>query len=585
MTKQMNFSLSEEPTESYAEWQVERFVLKFQPQYRDEWQFNSQERQPEYFLLAQYAALPVILTPDLLNYLRDRFLPQVNWIAEADLLLSDLCRSIGFEQYILVPEVREILLAKLQQEHAEVLPEVARKVINYSRYLAQTNSYITHKELRKQEWSAMGIIVEEQQNLANQISLAFVQANASISGATMNSSTRREMEHLASLVQEFAPSLQNFPALLAYSEQVTRVINHPELINLQELRRSYTSGGLELPKLEKLIPEAAFLLPENSLPDESIDTTEFEFDVAEFIEVPEPLRRIPYEFEVATIELQESRNLLGRKSKPKVVINRRTKKDWQYVETLEPKLNLELIKIPAGSFMMGAAQNEFESEGSERPQHPVNVSEFYMGKHPITQDQWRFGANLPRIDRELDPDLSRFKGQNLPVERVSWLEAIEFCARLSVHTGREYSLPSEAEWEYACRAGTVTPFHFGETIDPQVANYDGGYVYGRGRKGIHRSKTIPVGSLNAANEYGLHDVHGNVWEWCQDHWHNNYQGAPENGSAWINTNAEENKTRVLRGGSWNDNPRYCRSAARDYNNPDNRDYDVGFRVVSRARTS
>jgi formylglycine-generating enzyme required for sulfatase activity len=585
MTKQMNFSLSEEPTESYAEWQVERFVLKFQPQYRDEWQFNSQERQPEYFLLAQYAALPVILTPDLLNYLRDRFLPQVNWIAEADLLLSDLCRSIGFEQYILVPEVREILLAKLQQEHAEVLPEVARKVINYSRYLAQTNSYITHKELRKQEWSAMGIIVEEQQNLANQISLAFVQANASISGATMNSSTRREMEHLASLVQEFAPSLQNFPALLAYSEQVTRVINHPELINLQELRRSYTSGGLELPKLEKLIPEAAFLLPENSLPDESIDTTEFEFDVAEFIEVPEPLRRIPYEFEVATIELQESRNLLGRKSKPKVVINRRTKKDWQYVETLEPKLNLELIKIPAGSFMMGAAQNEFESEGSERPQHPVNVSEFYMGKHPITQDQWRFGANLPRIDRELDPDLSRFKGQNLPVERVSWLEAIEFCARLSVHTGREYSLPSEAEWEYACRAGTVTPFHFGETIDPQVANYDGGYVYGRGRKGIHRSKTIPVGSLNAANEYGLHDVHGNVWEWCQDHWHNNYQGAPENGSAWINTNAEENKTRVLRGGSWFTLPRDCRSAARDVSDPVIRYDVVGFRVVSRARTS
>jgi formylglycine-generating enzyme required for sulfatase activity len=102
---------------------------------------------------------------------------------------------------------------------------------------------------------------------------------------------------------------------------------------------------------------------------------------------------------------------------------------------------------------------------------------------------------------------------------------IEFCARLSRYTGREYGLPSEAEWEYACRANTVTPFHFGETIDPQVANYNGGYVYGRGQKGIDRSKTIPVGSLNAANEYGLHDMHGNVWEWCQDHWHNNYQGA------------------------------------------------------------
>jgi formylglycine-generating enzyme required for sulfatase activity len=478
--------------------------------------------------------------------------------------------------------VREILLAKLQREHAEVLPEVARKIINYSRYLAQTNSYITHKELRKQEWSAMGVIVEEQQNLANQISLAFVQANAGISGATMNSSARREMEHLASLVQEFAPSLQNFPALLAYSEQVTRVINHPELIDLQELRRSYISSGLELPKLEKLIPEAAFISPENLLLNESIDT--FEFEVAEFIEALEPLRRVTYQFEVATIELKESRNLLGRKSTPKVVINRRAKKDWQYVETLEPNLTLELIKIPTGRFMMGAPEAEDESRENERPQHFVDLSEFYMGKYPITQAQWLFGANLPQIDRKLDPDPSRSKGQNLPVEKVSWLEAIEFCARLFVHTGHEYNLPSEAEWEYACRAGTVTPFHFGETIDPQVANYDGGYVYGRGRTGTYRKKTIPVGSLNAANEYGLHDVHGNVWEWCQDHWYPNYQGAPENGSAWINANAEENKSRVLRGGSWLNYPSSCRSAARSNCNPDNRDDLVGFRVVSRART-
>jgi formylglycine-generating enzyme required for sulfatase activity len=585
MSKRINFVFSQEPTESYAEWQIERFVLKFQPQYRDEWHFHSQERQPEYFLLAQYAALPVILTPELLNYLRDQFLPRVDWIAEADLLLSDLCRSIGFEQYILMPEVREVLLAKLQQEHAKILPEIAKKIINYSRYLAQTNSYITHKELRKQEWSAMGVIVEEQQNLANQISLAFVQADAGISGATMNSSARREMEHLAGLVKEFAPSLQDFPALLAYAEQVTRVMNQPELVDPQELRRSYMYGDRELPKLEKLIPEAASLLPENSSSGQSADISEFEFDVAEFIESPESLQRIPYKFEVATIELQESRNLLGQKSNPKVVINRRTKENWQYVETLEPKLNLELVKIPAGSFVMGASQNELEAQEFERPQHSVNVPEFYIGKYSITQAQWRFGASLPRIDRELDRNPSNFKGTNLPVEQVSWREAIEFCARLSVYTGREYSLPSDAEWEYACRAGTVTPFHFGETIDPKVANYDGGYVYGRGQKGIYPSKTILVGSLNAANEYGLHDMHGNVWEWCQDHWHNNYQGAPENGSAWINTNAEENDYRVLRGGAWALNPSYCRSAVRNDLNPGLRFNDVGFRVVSRARTS
>jgi formylglycine-generating enzyme required for sulfatase activity len=477
--------------------------------------------------LAFHAALPVALNADLLHLLRINFFldpPKfLSYTAEFELLLSPLCEEIGEGLYEIKPEIREILLKKLYLLDQGIrLKEVASLLWQYLDRYSPWNDRVELE--RAQQLTALNFL----DPIKAQSWLAMVEAKIADGQAV-------ERDWYIAMREEIDRQAQS--------------IESPEIVSIVD------------------------------------DFQPFWFDVAEFVEMPEPLQRIPYKFEVATIELQESRNLLGRKSKPKVVINRRTKKDWQYVETLEPKLNLELIKIPAGSFMMGAAQNEFESEGSERPQHPVNVSEFYMGKHPITQDQWRFGANLPRIDRELDPDLSRFKGQNLPVERVSWLEAIEFCARLSVHTGREYSLPSEAEWEYACRAGTVTPFHFGETIDPQVANYDGGYVYGRGRKGIYRSKTIPVGSLNAANEYGLHDVHGNVWEWCQDHWHNNYQGAPENGSAWINTNAEENKTRVLRGGSWIDVPRDCRSAARDVNDPVNRLNSIGFRVVSRARTS
>jgi formylglycine-generating enzyme required for sulfatase activity len=296
----------------------------------------------------------------------------------------------------------------------------------------------------------------------------------------------------------------------------------------------------------------------------------FPFNISEFVEIPEPLQRIPHKFEVATIELKESRNFLGRKSPPKVVINRRTKEDWQYVETLEPTRTLELIKIPTGSFMMGTPSGELESTKSEQPQRLVNVSEFYLGKCLITQSQWWFGASLPMVEIELNLDPSNFKGKDLPVEQVSWLEAIEFCARLSLHTGREYGLPTEAEWEYACRAGTITPFHFGETIDPQVANYDGNYVYGRGQKGIDRNKTTPVGSLKAANNYGLYDMHGNVWEWCQDHWHSDYEGSPRDGSAWININEKDNP-RVLRGGSWSYNPRYCRSAVRTYSYPAFRD--------------
>jgi formylglycine-generating enzyme required for sulfatase activity len=253
--------------------------------------------------------------------------------------------------------------------------------------------------------------------------------------------------------------------------------------------------------------------------------------------------------------------------------------------SLSQGVELAMVRIPAGEFMMGSLSVELEGQDNEKPQHLVKVPEFYFGKYPVTQAQWRSIANLSAINQELNPDPSTFKGDSLPVETVSWLDVIEFCARLSGYTGREYGLPSEAEWEYACRANTVTPFHFGETIDSQVANYNGGYVYGRGQKGIDRSKTIPVGSLNAANEYGLHDMHGNVWEWCQDHWHNNYQGAPENGSTWINTNASLNNYKVMRGGSWDTNPSYCRSAIRNYSIPANRINFVGFRVVSRAMTS
>lgn len=172
---------------------------------------------------------------------------------------------------------------------------------------------------------------------------------------------------------------------------------------------------------------------------------------------------------------------------------------------------------------------------------------------------------------------SHFQGSDRPVERVSWNDAVEFCHKLSQRTGQRYRLPSEAEWEYACRAGTATPFHFGETITPDLVNYDGNYPYGEAAKGKYRGETTPVGSFGVANAFGLYDMHGNVWEWCQDVWHENYNGAPTDGRVW--ESGEDSSRRRLRGGSWFSIARNCRSADRNRNASEIRSGIIGFRVV------
>jgi formylglycine-generating enzyme required for sulfatase activity len=212
----------------------------------------------------------------------------------------------------------------------------------------------------------------------------------------------------------------------------------------------------------------------------------------------------------------------------------------------------------------------------EGPQHPVRVQPFLMGKYPVTQAQWKAVEALPKSERDLESDPANFKGDNRPVEQVSWDDAVEFCQRLSKHTGREYRLPSEAEWEYACRAGTTTPFHFGSTITPDLANYEGNYTYGAGPKGKDREQTTDVGSL-PPNALGLYDMHGNVWEWCLDHWHDTYEGAPTDGSAWLSSG--ESKLRLLRGGSWYVDPWRCRSAFRIGLARGEQCINIGFRLV------
>ena len=263
--------------------------------------------------------------------------------------------------------------------------------------------------------------------------------------------------------------------------------------------------------------------------------------------------------------------------RPNVSYERRQETIHFFAEVLDENLTVELVQIPVGSFTMGSPRTEPERKDAEGPQHEVRLDEFFMGQYPITQAQWRFVAKLPQIDQPLETNPSRFQRDNHPVEQVSWYDAIEFCKRLSVHTGRKYDLPTEAEWEYACRAGTTTPFHFGETISPDVANYQATEAYNNGPTSGQHRKTTPVDHFGVANAFGLCDMHGNVWEWCQDHWHDNYEGAPIDGSAWLKGLWGDSK--VVRGGSWSFNPGMCRSASRTSISPNTRLNRLGFRLV------
>ncbi len=248
-----------------------------------------------------------------------------------------------------------------------------------------------------------------------------------------------------------------------------------------------------------------------------------------------------------------------------------------FTEELGAGVKLDMVRIPEGIFLMGSSGSEVGRFGEEGPQHNVQVSAFYMGRFEVTQAQWRAVAGLPKINRDLNASPSGAEGVNRPVERISWEDAEEFCARLSKKTGKTYRLPSEAEWEYACRAGTTTPYNFGETISPEVANYDGTTVYQNGPTGEYRKSTIPVGSLKAANAFGLYDMHGNVWEWCADPWHASYNGAPSDGSVW--QEGADTSKRILRGGSWNRPANNCRSAYRLKDATTTKFDVIGFRVV------
>ncbi|MCC5618378.1 SUMF1/EgtB/PvdO family nonheme iron enzyme [Nostoc sp. CHAB 5836] len=485
--------------------------------------------------LACRAAFPLALTPELLYCLRENFVPDAPFIAVADILLF-LCQPVGYQLYELEGEVRNELFVYLkkrlrnQRLYKQQLHKLSDFMVAYIRQQLKTNDYADEDLGATPHWTALAYISPKQavHDIAN---------------------TFKEVLH------EKLENLVQFSSLMESYADTEPLINSgfQPLLTLSRGLDAKARGDEEMAEaeFEKLRQEYG----------NQLEVAGVKFDI------PIPgVELSNFEFEVVTV------NRRGE------IIKQETKQARYFTEYLGDNIKLEMVAIPGGKFMMGSADGEGHKD--EYPQHEVNVPPFFMAKYLVTQAQWKAVAALPKIERDLEPEPSHFSGDDLPVDSISWYDAEEFCKRLSQKTGRQYRLPTEAEWEYACRAKTTTPFHFGETITGKLANYDASETFSKEPKGEYRQKTTSVKTF-LPNAFGLFDMHGNLWEWCADIWQDNYEGAPTDGSEWINQIDNDNHFRVLRGGSWDDYPGNCRSANRIRNDPGNDDND-GFRVVCGA---
>lgn len=241
-----------------------------------------------------------------------------------------------------------------------------------------------------------------------------------------------------------------------------------------------------------------------------------------------------------------------------------------------------MVKIPGGNFNMGTNRNDlrkltkeitWEDFSSESPCISVNVKEFYMTPYTITESTWNYVTELKQCVLPLTP-INKF-GEYYPVTGVSWREALEFCYRLSSSVGILYTLPSEAQWEYACRAGSHSNFSMGDYLYSNECNYNPSVTYTFSKGTQHRQKLVPVDSFKP-NEFGMYNMHGNVWEWCLDDWTTTYRNHPRNcGVSYCN-----GSYKVLRGGDYSSSGYACRSAYRSCDHPDSKLFSYSFRIVA-----
>ena len=465
--------------------------------------------------LAGYAAFPLTLTTDLAYHLRERFVPDAPWYLAADLLLSGLCDPVGHDLYEMAAATRIYLLEELFERWRQQGLNVEAELKQLADFVG---AYILHRlELEPTqrakrlgdptEWLALACLYPAEQ-VAQRITEAM---------RLLAEDDPEERFRLANMVESVGDLLaQRGLEPIELRRLAQRIEDSEPIDEIDRLRQAMQSAGF--PPLDSIPITYATLV----------------FDAA-----PDAEELHSWAFETVTIDRQ------GRE------IQRQSHNALAFTEPLAPGISLEMVAIPSGSFQMGSPSEEHQRYGDEDPQHEVTVPPFFISQTLVTQAQWRVVAGWPQELRAIEAEPSNFNGDDLPVEQVSWLDAEEFCLRLSRYANRawDYRLPTEAEWEYACRAGTTTPFHFGETITSKMANYSASVVYQKEKKGKASNQTTPVKAF-LPNAFGLYDMHGNLWEWCQDDWHDNYNSAPTDGNAWLS--GDENSSKVLRGGSWID---------------------------------
>jgi formylglycine-generating enzyme required for sulfatase activity len=505
--------------------------------------------------LAYHAALPIALTPHLTyclwaNFQIDTSNQELNvpWIAVADLLLSPLCQEVGQELYEMDADLRNYLLEQMThhprfgqqrvEELSQFLLTYVHRELNDAKLSIQTLA-------QAQRWTALAYVYPEA--VAHDLAKKLTEL-------TLNEKT--EWLRMTSLSETIADPLHqaHFESLLVYLQGMG------ELARGNHLQAESTLKSLPAHNQQIVVAGVTLPIPEFQGANWNINPIAFKTPSLK-----------SFKFETAKLVHQSRFMRLGSRW----IIDRQEQQSTFFYERLEEQASLEMVWIPEGNYQMGSGNQE--GDYRERPQHSVAISSFFMSRFPITQTQWRAIAKTTRVRIDLNPEPSDFKGDDLPVEHVTWFEAIEFCERLQLQTGKPYRLPSEAEWEYACRAGTETPFHFGDTISPELASYDGRQRYRSGPKGRSSKQTSAVGSYNAANAFGLEDMHGNVWEWCADHWYDDYTNAPADGSIQITD--YRTSPRVIRGGSWMHEPTVCRSAYRNGIPPTNKVLTIGFRLA------